>query len=458
MKGGSCYTYAQYGRAPCACVLEVMEVLKKWPLMIAFAAIGFAGCGGSGGDGDGGGNVGGGGGNGGGETGIQVNLPAAPGLVNFIYLTGQGRADDVLTSVISQIELTDTFGTEGTQLEDPLFLPLNQFSSQLRGLNIATTNSRDFPVFRLNITRLERNQVPVSSATPLVNEGFAANIHALPGRQTTVPVFLNDGMFKFKSSDGSPVFDREQFKAVNNSNAGRIEAFLGDYVRFNIQSMSFIGEKPKVTAAANKPAGYVYVSGDRVAVSVPGTSGRFEVLTDDPQNDREAGFFGPNVTLPGGEGGAALGSYAVEATDPNDLTRVSKITSVQGIYRDFDEVLTGLSNFGAISFPNVNDDEKNQQFVLAAMETFTSGGKTRYRVKGMYIGLANFVSNRFKAYPLSSFAVPGSVAGEISGTLGSYIKRSNRGKTVVLRGTYSVTAGAVPAGIEKSGPFTVFRR
>ncbi len=428
--------------------------------MIAFAAIGFAGCGGSGGDGGNGGNAGGnaGGNGGGGETGIQVNLPAAPGLVNFVYLTGQGRAEEILSAVISQIELTDSFGTESTQLEDPLFLPLNEFSSQLRGLNIPTTISRDFPVFRLNVTRLEKNQVPVSSPTPLVNEGFSANIHAMPGRQTTVPIFLNDGMFKFKGSDGTPVFDREQFKAVNNSNAGRIEAFLGDYVRFNIQSSAFVGDKPKVVSAGNKQAGYVYISGDRVALSVAGTSGRFEVLTDDPQNDREEGFFGPNVTLPGGEGGAALGSYALEATNPNDLTRLSKITSVQGIYRDFDEVLTGLTNFGAISFPNVNDDERNQQFVLAAMEAFNANGKTRYRVKSLYIGTANFVSNRFKAYPLSTFAVPGSIAGEISGTLGGYVKRTNRGKSVVLKGTYSVTAGTTPAGIVKSGPFTVFRR
>ncbi len=419
-------------------------------------AVGLAGCGGSGGGSGGGGGIPGGGG-GSGESGISVNLPSGPGLVNFMYLTGQGRATTPLSAVISSIELTDSFGTETTQLEDPLNLPLNVFSSQLRSLNIATTNSRSFTHFLLNITRLESDGSTLPGATPVVNQGFVANIHALPGRQVTVPVFLDDGMFSIDAATGAPVFNRNQFKLINYSDNNRIESFIGDYVRFNIGSPAFVGTKPTLNSNG-KPAGYVYVSGDRVAVSEGGASGKMEVLTSNFDNSREEGLFGPNVTLPGGDGGSSLGSYAIEATDPNDLTAAAKITSVQGIYREFDEVLSGLSNFAAISFPNVNDDEIKQQFVLANLETYTTAGKVRYRVKGMYIGLANFKTNQFTAYPISSYAVPGSVVGEIKGTLGGYVKRASRGTSVVLKGTYSVTTGTTPAGFQRSGNFVVFRK
>jgi hypothetical protein len=416
--------------------------------------MGIAGCGGNGDGGSGGGPVGGGGG---GESAVTVNLPAGPGLVNFIYLTGQGRAADPLTGIISQIQLTDNFGTVETQLEDPMSLPLNRFTSQLRALNVPASNSRLFKVFRLNVTRLENAAGTVPGPSPLVDQGFPANIRVFPGRQTTVPVFLNDGMFRISSTTNEALFDREQFKRINYSEANRIEAFLGDYVRLNIASPSFVGAKPKILATG-ADAGYVYFSGDRVALSESGTSGRFEVLTDNFDNAREEGFFGPNVTLPGGEGGSSLGSYALEGPDPSDLSAAAKITSLQGIYREFDEVLLGLSNSVAVSFPNVNDDEEKQQFVLASLERFTADGKSRVRAKSLYVGLANFKTNKFTAYPISTYAVPGSVEGEVTGTLSGYRRRSVNGRSVVLTGNYAVQTGTLAGGIPRSGTFTVFRR
>lgn len=417
--------------------------------------MGIVGCGGNGDGGSGGGP--GGGGGGGGESGLTVNLPTGPGLVNFIYLTGQGRAVEPLTGVISQIQLTDAFGTVETQLEDPMALPLNSFTSQLRALNVQASNSRFFNVFRLNVTRLESGTGTVPGQNPVVDQGFPANIRVFPGRQTTVPVFLNDGMFRISSTTNEALFDREQFKEINYSDANRIEAFLGDYIRINIASPAFVGTKPKIlTTGAD--AGYVYISGDRVALSESGSSGRFEVLTDNFDNAREEGFFGPNVTLPGGDGGSSLGSYALEGPDPNDLTAAAKITSLQGIYREFDEVLLGLSSNAAVSFPNVNDDEEKQQFVLASLERYTADGKSRVRAKSLYVGLANFKTNRFTAYPISTFAVPGSVDGEVTGTLSGYRRRSVNGKSVVLTGNYAVQTGTLAGGIPRSGSFTVFRR
>ncbi len=102
----------------------------------------------------------------------------------------------------------------------------------------------------------------------MVNSGssgsFSANIGLLPGRQTTLQVFLNDGSINLDQNSGNYLFFRQVFLSNNTtSNNPNVQGFLSDYIQFDI---SHVANPPQLltqgTLAPAGPASFVYLGGE----------------------------------------------------------------------------------------------------------------------------------------------------------------------------------------------------
>jgi len=103
--------------------------LKKWAFAFAAAAIVVIGCGG----GSGGGNSTNtnGGNNGGttsGDSTAFVSMASTPGLINFTFLTGAGRAVGSPTAIINRVVISDSFGEIETLLNPERALQLDAYT------------------------------------------------------------------------------------------------------------------------------------------------------------------------------------------------------------------------------------------------------------------------------------------------------------------------------------------
>ena len=124
---------------------------------------------------------------------------------------------------------------------------------------------------------------------------FPARIRVLPGRDTSVPIFLDDSMFSVVGSE--VVFNEDAFRLRNNlENAGdEISTYFSDYVSFDITGLP-AGEIPVLTNG--QPAQRLLISGDNNALGTTNGTPRIEVLTLDAA-EPIVGTYGPEGTLGG---------------------------------------------------------------------------------------------------------------------------------------------------------------
>jgi hypothetical protein len=247
----------------------------------------------------------------------------------------------------------------------------------------------------------------------------------------------------FDDGSGTVQFNVAEFQLRNLDPQGFINSFFSDYVAFDISNMP-TSERPQLTTG--EFATRVYFSGDDTAISAGGQSGKFEVLTLDATQPI-MGSYGPQNVLQG-----TPGTYNLEQVDPTDLSGISRITSIHGIWRDLNTVITGVSDFEMITFPK-NADTAEQDLVIVQR----SGGV----ITGLYFGFVNFDERKFRAYPIKN-VVDASAEGELTGTV-TGLMTANGSSTVSLDSTrygqYSFDAGqTLPAGFQNTGTFIVFRK
>jgi hypothetical protein len=415
--------------------------LNKWALTFAAAAaVTIVGCGGGGG-----GGVGGPGPGPVGDSIATVNLPVSVGQVNVSYLTGQGRAAGDITAVINRQVLSDDFSQVETILNPSRMLALGGYTHQTINVNVPTTNSRWMDTFFLNVLQLRVDDgfggfTTIGGAgQPVVFGEFNLLARVLPGRFTSVPIFLDDAMITVEN--GQVEFDQELFELRNyDEETEAINGFIADYVRFDISN---VADRPPLPSGGF--ASFVYFSGDAIALSDQGPTGIFEVLT--PIGFVE-GRFGPPGTI-GGQ--PTPGTYSLVQPDPRDLTNIARITSLMGIWREFGAVFNNLGTFEFITFPNSEDDHMHDVVLVAR-----SGAGA---ITQLYFGQADLDAGTFTAFPISQ-VTEGGIEGEITGTLETY--RDGTGTLVddhhlVRQGRFTI-GGTLPAGFRSAGRFVVFRR
>lgn len=359
-----------------------------------------------------------------------------------------------MDSVVASVHRVAVLKTGGESFAEPLATPinlqLNGYTSNLKNVNITpypstAGSSYLFDKFNLTVdtvTFTSSGSSYGSDGSPAVNDFFNANVRVMPGRNHIIPIFLDDAMLSEDNTGSFPVlaFDRDRFIARNfDPDTNTMNSMVSDYVRFDISN---IPARPQLSTGGL--ASRIYLSGDNVAISAGGNSGTFNVLLPAKVND---GQFDPPVDI---AGTTTPGTYVMVQDDPSQFESVSKIASLQGIWRDYTEVTKNLGSFETIVFPNSFD---SNQMDMALISRNANGVITNF-----YYGEADFDTNTFVAFPLDQI-VNGGTAGEITGTLtnlkdGDGIATTDKKKIRI--GTLNI-AGTVPANFQATGRFFLLR-
>ncbi len=472
------------------------QVLKKLAWAFVAAAVVVIGCGG-----------GGGGGSSttsttsttSGSEGSFVKIPAGrPGQLAVSLLTGAGRAVGDTSAVIRRVSVSD--GSEVEYAGGSLSLLLNGYTHQIVNVSVPTLSSRFFQNYLLQVEQIRVDNgtsfpdvFPRFGTNPLVQLQVPASIRVLPGRITSVAVRLDDTMFDTSQLQDEDIFQQDLWDAANlveNPVQGidTLTGYLSDYVMFDISGMSSM-DRPTL-ADGSTVAGKVYFSGDFVALSTGGNSGKFEVLTS---LGFVNGSFGPVINLPnpGANDIGTFGTYTLLQPDPRseDPETAPSITAMEGTYYRLSDVVGGLSSFEMITFPRSQErmvpDTQSGLDVLRELHVqdvvlIQRSGST---ITNMYFGEIDFGQDQgdpttIRAYPISQVDT-GDAMNEIEGTVSGFrdtsgnaislnvgnpqvrasnIQKIGSGQFTLRSGTDTVYGGPLPSGFPSSGRFLVFRK
>lgn len=337
--------------------------------------------------------------------------------------------------------------TGGPTVSEPLStainIQLNGYFTQAKNVNITTSfsNSILFDKYQLTIDSFNFGGTVISNSSgdAVLNDTFDANIRCYPGRQTLVPLFVDDAMFSLDPVTNLLSYDRNALLARNlDPDTNTINGFLSDFVRFDISN---VPNRPLLSDGS--AASRIYFSGDNIALSASGSKGLFNVLQPAVIN---AGQFNPPVDI---AGTTAPGTYSLIQDDPRPLSVLAKIASIQGTWKDYTAVTKNLGAFETILFP---DSTGSKQLDLAMFARDANGVITNF-----YYGQADLDTKTFFAYPVGNL-VTGDTTGEIQGTLSGYTDRDGAATTsssAVRIGVISITS-ALPTGFTASGRFFIF--
>lgn len=436
---------------------EEIRNLRKWAFFIA-AACAVIGCGGGGNDSSSGS------GSGGTTTGtsLQTKLNSDYGTIQFTYLVGQGRAAGDLVAVVRNLEVEDEYGLVRTQLEADHSLPLDNYIIDVVRLNVPFTSqsNRLFESFPLIFTgfKVETSTGDYTELDPPTTVTFPSRIRVLPGRDTSLPLFIDDSMFA-QDGSGGVTFDSDLFSLRNGieSSTDPILTYFSDYVSWDLSSMD---ESKRPTLTDGTVATRLFLSGDNYAI---GATNMFEVLTLDASEPISGTYGDENI----GNTIKTPGTYTLLQADPSDLFGVAQITAAAGVWRDSVRALSGTSTFDFILFPtsryeaaddsNGNGLRPDEDQEIMIVQRNTTGG-----IVEMYYGYADLATGEFYAYPIKDIVNAG-IDGELSGTLSNYkTSQSSTSTTTVYDsvkyGTYTFsTSSTLPSGFLNTGTFFVYR-
>lgn len=439
-------------------------IKRDWKWMFGLgAALLLAGCGGSGG---------GGGTDGGGDGGdVDRTVPTVVlgdrCEVQTVFLSGQGRRD--VGSQIAVIKRVQFQNNEEDFVPSLDQYPFPYLRVQLDGYTI---NSRVFTVpvpieeqflqfteFPLEIdsmleiqgdgTTLElTNQRPAYVQDP----PFQADLICFPGRQVTVTISLDDKILRFDPVD-EIVFDQVAFETQNYDQRAQppaIKSVISDYVSFDISN---VADRPRMLDRNNQPTGpfadTVHFSGDGIAQSIGfDAQDSFQLL--DPLTIENGRIKRP--TIIGND--KIPGSYIIEEPDPRDINNENlRITSLQGIWRPYTDVLSNVGSYAAIAFPNSRFDDE-QQFVMIQRN---ASGQILAMFQGVVVYNSALTGGTFRLWPVSQVD-DGDPANAVEGIVSNLVVRDAL-TNGVLRGDYQVTSGAGPTfPFPLGGRFVVFRK
>lgn len=466
--------------------------MRKWAFFSAAAAIVAAvagtGCGGSGNGTNSSNSTGGKKIN---KSVVAIRLTTLtsepPGAIEVAYLTGQGRAPGDLTAVVQTVAFQDSYGTVSNPLAPQTDCVLSGYTNNVVHLDVNFAKqapgvpSRLFTTFNLDFLQFnEETDNPVQGDFTILNEpigfpmAFPASIRVLPGRTSSLPVFIDDSMFAVDTTNPQQVdFIESQFLLENGATSSSpMTGFLSDYVSFNLNKVpanSVPSLVPTATGVTSAPAVRVFFSGDVYAVSSAASGGlNFEALTLNPMLPI-GGNLGAASTLQGPSGTLPhAGTYSMLQFNPTDLTQTSKVIALQGIWREHSTVLTQTNGatLGAgsyvVTFPSSSDNNFQEMVAFVQDGTVTAAGVPN--ITNLYFGFIDMDALTFNLYPVVDI-MTGATAGGLDGTVGQMFNAQGsvtQAPDLVHSGVYQFNtsdgsaAAATAAGL-KNGTFYVFR-
>lgn len=442
------------------------RTLRIWStLLVAALGIALISCGGSGGSDRGGG---GGGGGGGGSDLPTVVLPPA-GFIDVAFVPGAGRATGDLWAEFRRVYFNDGLGLDPSQDVSNQKLQLNSYSTPLivnvpvlfRGLGVDTRTFNDywFDISKLQVETPNGFIVDIGNVQniPYDFQG-EADIRVFQGRRTGLQVFLDSSMFQinYDPNDENSVlgaaFLPDRFKEINiTSSQGidKIQGFLADYMSFDISNLPD-SDKPRFLNG--DVANRVFLSGDGYAIGgSPTETNKFQGLTLYTFQPIEGRFSPPGVLA----GRPTPGTYSLLQNDPSQIDpNNAKLISLVGIWREYWQFVTNMSETQMISFPRSRDDNLQDVVLITQSKQSNADGTTSYSVNTILWGYIDYSVNKIRLYPIKDIVDGANVQPTVTGSLSNLTNLG--GSTVtdphdVHYATFTLSDGT-------SGNLVVFRK
>ena len=428
----------------------------------------------------------------------SVNLSDTPALLQYVFLTGAGRAPATEVAVARNMAVADNFGTEMSDLtEKTLTLTSNQSQILATNVGLLTTESRNFTRVDLNMVRYDlTDDLGTRSFNTIdgIPGSIPSDVRIFKGRESLVPLYMDGSTINTETQNIGgvdtevAVFDRAWFDSINQIEGDTtvIRGFLSDYICFDVSNIA-VGLRPTLSqglGAANRiffsGDGYALGAGDPTAGSAAGAP--FESIFPAGQDASVVGRYSAPATLPGGIAlSLTPGSYTTLGVDPTDVTTTDpvlarKITSFQGTWKPHfqqrqDPTTGTISDVGyfknahafeALSFPSSIDDERQDVvFVNQTINTAANGAKSA-TVTSMMWGYIDLGTKQIFLYPIKNIGDANAITnrtGEVTGTLGTQYNSAG-GSTVSPQKTRWVDFffTSPPAGFPSSGKIVVLRK
>ena len=426
--------------------------MRNW--WIVFVAVAVAiGCGGGGGNG-GGGAVGG------------ANPVPAPNVVlsqaadlQWTVVTGQGRrAPGDLVATLNDLNVrNDPFDVAATN--KVIGATLNSYSlySVNDQFQIAGGDAfKQYSLFPLIISSLvgedvNGNPVAWQGADPF-REEFDADVMIARGRDSVLNIVLNDGVMPGTLTMGEPDFNRAQFEIENYTDNLQMESIFSDYVAFDISNLAPADRPEFIRAGApDGPADMIMFTGDTIALTqgtdVLDTFMVIDPLLDPLLNQDHGILLSPTVI-----GGVPNdGTYTLFEPDWSLIDPTAGIiVSLQGRWRPYTQVLSGIGSYMMLVLPNSRNDSENFTAVYIARDV--NGDIT-----DLWYGPVRFSGPNEAEIRLTR--VVDALAGvEVDPAVGTISGYQANGKTGT--GSFSFPLGGVPVDFTfpLTGNFRIFRR
>ncbi|MBA4291977.1 hypothetical protein C0431_03310 [bacterium] len=378
-----------------------------------------------------------------------VTLPSNRAEVRVSILSGQGRRIPgslyaQLNGFRMRIGGTDIIPTDFIGSTDGINVQLDGYTTNKFSFSqdMGSSLGKSYQFLSFDMTKMFEEQLD-GSLNQIFNGSFPlqnipVEVPVVPGRESTVQVFLNNAALGFDFLFDRPTFDQNEFDFENAlTGSNRIQGFLSDMISFNISS---VATRPGMASGGS--ADKFMISGDAMGISrSAGFDGSFDLFSP---NFIESGVTTNPVQLPDG---VAPGTYNVLEPDPSVIPpAVVRITALQGTWRDVNSVITNMGTSGIVVFPTSRPGQPQMAVAyVRSGNTFTE----------LYFGEVTIgaTTGTVTLWPISQATVDaGSRTGGFSGTLSNLTITAGTTKD----GDYTLTGA--PGSLAASGVFVVYSR
>ena len=272
------------------------------------------------------------------------------------------------------------------------------------------------------------------------------------GRDTVLQFNLSDATIPTANLNG-PVFNKDVFDQENlDPSSGNLVSVFSDYVAFDVTGLA-AADRPNLVfgGVPAADADMILFSGDAISLSAGiDAQDTFQVISPnvDPNTNMDHG----QINSPTDVGGVISdGTYTLfepdwRLIDPSQ----GIIVSLQGRWRPYTQVLSGIGSYMMLVFPNSRDDQAEFKAVYISRDG--AGNITQ-----LWYGPARFTGPNANEIRLTRVrdALSAIEIDPAVGTLSSYVMANGE----ITAGTFTFPAG-MPAdfAFPLTGSFRVFRK
>jgi len=420
-----------------------------------------------------------------------VNLNDTPASLQYVFLTGAGRASDTKTILARNLIVSDLFGTERSGLT-PKTLTLTSYEAHNLATNtgLLNTQSRVFNHLILDVKQFTQTDSSGTTTFNTINNipnELTSAIRVYKGRQVMVPLYLDPDTFVTETVNvgGNDVtqakFDSDWFDTINRieGDSVSIRSFLSDYVCYDVSAMD-PGVLPSLSDGSGA-ATRIYFSGDGFAIgngNLQAGGAPFELILQQGQGASVVGR-SSSSNIPGSPNPQY--TYTTVGIDPSDVTSTDpalarRITNFTGSFKfHFSQNLNSLTGkiddlgyfknvhpFEAMSFPTSLDDERQQVVMISETVTTNGNGTKTATITGIMWGYLDLATKVVRVYPIANITDPNALQnrnGEVEGTLGNLFTSTGAVTLSPQQMRYAeFTFANPPAGFPATGKIVVFRK